>query len=76
MNKSLALSAALTLPAWLETGENFSLTGGIGFSAGGETSLGVTGIARIQGNVSGFVGGAVSSDGGTWAGKAGVRVGW
>ncbi len=76
MSKSLALNAALSLPAWLETNENFSLTGGVGFSDGGETSLGVTGIARIEGSVSGFAGAAVSTDGGTWAGKAGVRVGW
>ena len=76
LDKSFALNSALSLPAWLEKGENFSLTGGVGFSGGGETAIGVTGIMRIEGSVSGFVGGAVSSDGNNWAGKAGVRVGW
>jgi hypothetical protein len=70
------MNAALSLPAWLERGENFSLTGGVGFSGGGETAIGITGIVRIDGSVSGFVGAAVSSDGQTWAGKAGMRVGW
>ena len=59
IDKSLALNAALALPAWLEKGENFSLSGGIGFSGGGETAIGVTGIVRIDGTVSGFVGGAI-----------------
>lgn len=76
MNEALALSSALSLPAWLESNENYALTGGVGFSDGGETALGVTGIVRIEGSVSGFVGGAISSDGNNWAGKAGVRVGW
>ncbi len=76
MSESLALNSALSLPVWLETNENFSLSGGLGFSEGGETALGVTGIVRIEKSVSGFVGGAWSTDGGAWAGKAGVRVGW
>lgn len=75
LDESLAITAALGMPAWLESGENFSLTGGIGF-ANGESALGVNGIMRIQGGVSGFAGGAVSDGGGNWAGKAGVRIGW
>jgi hypothetical protein len=76
MDEAMALNAALSLPAWLEKDENFSVTGGVGFSGGGETAIGVTGIVRIEGSVSGFVGGAVSSGGDNWAGKAGVRIGW
>jgi hypothetical protein len=60
----------------LQQNENFSITGGVGFSDGGETAIGVTGIMRLDKNWAGFVGGAVSTDGGEWAGKAGVRVGW
>jgi hypothetical protein len=75
MNDSLALNAALSLPAWLETNENQSLTGGVGFSAGG-AALGVTGIRRLDGSISGFAGAAVSTEGGNWAGKAGLRIGW
>lgn len=76
LEKSLALNAALSLPAWLEHGEQFSLTGGIGFAAGGDTAIGVTGIVRMEGSAAGFVGGAVSSSGDTWVGKAGMRVGF
>lgn len=76
MDESLALNAALSLPGWLEKGENFSITGGVGFSDGGETAVGATGIVRIDGGTSAFAGGAVSTEGGAWAGKAGVRVGW
>ena len=66
----------MSLPAWLENGENYSLTGGVGFAEGGETAVGATGIVRIQGSVAGFVGAAVSTNGGSWSGKAGVRMGW
>jgi predicted outer membrane repeat protein len=76
LNKSLAINSAVSLPGWLEEKENFSLSGGIGFSAGNETALGFTGIARVDRNVSAFGGGAVATDGKGWAGKAGVRVGW
>jgi hypothetical protein len=76
MDESLALNAALSLPSWLEKGEQYSLTGGAGFSEGAETAVGVTGIVRMDGGTAGFIGGAVSTDGGTWARKAGVRVGW
>ncbi len=75
-DESLALNAALSLPSWLEKGEQYSLTGGAGFADGAETAVGVTGIVRMDGGTAGFLGGAVSTDGGNWAGKAGVRVGW
>ena len=63
------------MPAWLENQENFSISGGIGFSEG-EVAVGATGIMRLNKGVSGFVGGAISQDGRDWAGKAGMRVGW
>ena len=37
---------------------------------------GATGVARIDKGISAFVGGAVSTNGQHWVGKAGVRVGW
>ncbi|MEQ1652210.1 MAG: hypothetical protein ABL897_06970 [Hyphomicrobium sp.] len=75
-DETLALNAAISLPSWLENHESYSLSGGLGFSEGGETAVGVTGIMRLQGSTAGFAGGAVSTEGGTWAGKVGVRVGW
>jgi hypothetical protein len=76
IDSSLALSAALSLPVWLEAHENVAISGGFGFSDGGEVAFGATGVVRLDRGVSGFAGGAVSTDGGYWAGKAGVRVGW
>jgi hypothetical protein len=76
MDESLALNAALSLPAWLQQNENFSVSGGLGFSDGGETALGLTGIMRLDQSWAAFGGVAVSTDGGAWAGKAGARVGW
>jgi hypothetical protein len=70
-----ALSAAMSMPAWLETDENYSISGGVGFSEGGSTAFGATGVVRIDKNISGFVGFAVT-DQGTWAGKVGARVGF
>jgi hypothetical protein len=69
-----ALAAALSNPIWLETGENFAISGGVGFSDG-SGAFGATGLMRFDRNVSGFAGGALVDDD-TWAGKAGVRVGW
>jgi hypothetical protein len=63
------------MPVWLQQNENFSVSGGVGFSDGG-TAVGVTGVMRLDQNWAGFAGGAVSDDGKLWAGKAGVRVGW
>jgi hypothetical protein len=74
-SEALAISAALSLPAWLGDSEQFSLSGGLGFSDG-ETALGATGIARIDKNWSAFAGAAASTSGDEWAGKAGLRLGW
>lgn len=74
-SEALAISAALSLPAWLGDSEQFSLSGGLGFSDG-ETALGATGIVRIDKNLSAFAGGAASTSGDEWAGKAGLRIGW
>lgn len=70
-----ALGAAMSMPAWLETDENYSISGGVGFSEGGSTALGATGVVRIDKNIAGFVGFAVT-DQGTWAGKVGARIGF
>lgn len=76
VSDALAVAAALSTPAWLETGERFSLSGGFGFSEGA-AALGATGLMRFDKNWSGFVGGAVSTDDSDlWAGRAGVRLGW
>lgn len=73
----LAISAALSTPIWLEHGENFAISGGLGFSGDGDTALGATGIVRIDKGISGFAGGAFSTDNSDqWAGKAGMRVGF
>jgi hypothetical protein len=75
-NDAAALAAALSTPIWLEAGEKFAISGGLGF-ADNSTALGATALVRIDRNVSGFFGGAVSTEGeNTWAGKAGLRVGW
>jgi hypothetical protein len=75
-SEALALSAALSMPAWLETHENFRVSGGLGFSEGGETAVGATGVVRLDKNLAGFGGAAVNTNGGNWAGKAGLSVGW
>jgi len=76
VNKTLALDAALSMPTWLQQNETVRLSGGLGFSEGGETALGATGVMRLDENWAGFVGGAVSTNGGAWAGNAGLSVGW
>jgi hypothetical protein len=70
-----SLAAALAIPAWLETRENFSLSGGLGFDPN-RISFGATGIMRLSGSVAGFGGFAVEPQSGAWAGKVGARVGW
>lgn len=70
-----ALGAAMSMPAWLETDENYSISGGVGFAESGSTAVGVTGVVRIDKGTSGFVGFAVT-DQGTWAGKVGARIGF
>ena len=78
MDRALALSSAMSMPVWLGDSESFRVSGGVGF-AEGETALGGTAVFRlspIDKNLSGFVGGAVSSDGNDWGGKAGLSYGW
>jgi hypothetical protein len=71
-----ALAAALSTPIWLEPGENFAISGGLGFSDGA-TALGATALLRFNKNWSGFAGGAVSTDDtDLFAGKVGIRAGF
>jgi hypothetical protein len=73
---ALAVSAALSSPVWLETGERASVSGGLGFTED-STAIGLNGIYRIDKGLSGFAGGAMStSETDVWAGKAGLRLGW
>jgi hypothetical protein len=72
----MAISAALSTPVWLESGERFSVSGGLGFTED-STAVGATGLMRFDKTFSGFAGGAVSTDDtDMWAGKLGVRAGW
>jgi hypothetical protein len=73
INKSAALAAAMSEPAWLQVNENFSLTGGLGF-ASGATAFGATGIVRISGGLAGY--GGIGLTSGATVGKAGLRFGW
>lgn len=78
MDRALALSSAMSMPVWLGDSESFRISGGVGFSEG-ESALGGTAVFRlspIDRNLSGFVGGAISSDGDDWGGKAGLSYGW
>lgn len=74
-NIGLAISMAMSVPAWLESKETFSL----GLSWGhfeGENALALTGVARIDGGLS--VNGAIGlSEGGQKMGsRVGIRYGW
>ena len=75
-DEALALGAALSMPVWLQQNETGRISGGLGFGEGGETAVGATGVVRIDKNWAAFGGGAVSTQGGAWAGKAGVSYGW
>ena len=75
-DEALALGAALSMPVWLQQNETGRISGGLGFSEGGETAVGATGVVRINKSWAAFGGGAVSTQGGAWAGKAGVSFGW
>lgn len=75
LDKSLALSAAISTPVWLGDSENFAVSGGVGFSDS-ETAIGFNGVMRFDRTWSGFAGGAISQDGETWSGRAGLRAGW
>jgi hypothetical protein len=76
LGEIVALSAALSQPAWLESSERFSVTGGLGVANDGSIAFGMTGIMRLRGSASGYVGLAVEPQHGMWAGKVGGRVGW
>jgi hypothetical protein len=76
-NAGLAMTEALSMPAWLEDWERFSISGGLGFGPDGSPALGMTGIMRIRGSLSGFAGLAVAPErGGFWGGRVGARFGW
>lgn len=75
VDKSLAVSAALSTPVWLGDSEKFAVSGGFGFSDD-ETAFGATGVMRFDKNWSGFAGGASSTDGDLWSARAGLRFGW
>lgn len=76
LHDSQAVSAALATPIWLEQGENFAVSGGVGFTDG-SAAFGMTGVMRLGHNVAGYAGGAISAnDTNYWAGKAGLRLGW
>jgi hypothetical protein len=72
----VALTSALSMPAWLESGERFAVSGGLGVAGDGSTALGMTGIMRLRGSASGFVGFAYEPSRGMWGGRVGGRVGW
>jgi len=73
----LAVAAALSTPVWLEEGERFAISGGLGFSADGDTALGATAIVRIDKGLSAYAGGAFSTDDtDNAAGKLGLRAGF
>ena len=84
-NHALALSSALSQPAWLEKGERFSVSGGFGFGLDGTSStasaVGLTGIMRLTPtinpyNAAGFAGVSYEPGLGMWGGRVGARVGW
>jgi hypothetical protein len=72
---TLALSAALSPPVWLGDKETVRVSVGTGFNEGA-AAVGAAGVVRIDGGLAGFVGGAVSTETGAWAGKAGISLGW
>jgi hypothetical protein len=78
---SAALASALAMPVWLESRENFAISGGLGFDQFG-MGFGATGVMRLNQNLSVFLGGAIVPSTQTfsgrseWGGKVGGRVGW
>jgi hypothetical protein len=71
---AIALSAAIP-DSWLSDSENFALALGGGFTDG-SSAFGGIGTFRINKNLSAYGGGSTLTDGGTWAAKGGVRLGW
>lgn len=75
VDRSLALSLALSQPVWLETHENFAVSGGFGYT-NDQAAFGFTGVMRLSRNLSGYGGIAVLPYGGVgWGSKAGLRFG-
>jgi hypothetical protein len=75
VNRSVAVATALSQPVWLEAHENFALSGGFGFSDN-QAAFGATGVMRFSRGLAGYGGLSVSTNGGYWGGKAGLRLGW
>jgi hypothetical protein len=71
---NIALSAAIP-DSWLSDSENFAISLGGGFTDG-SSAIGAIGTFRINKNLSAYGGGSTLTDGGTWAAKGGVRLGW
>lgn len=71
---AIALSAAIP-DSWLSDSENFAISLGGGFTDG-SSAFGGIGTFRINKNLSAYGGGSTLTDGGTWAAKGGVRLGW
>jgi hypothetical protein len=69
-----AFTAAISQPAWLEKGENYSVSGGLGFGENA-TAFGLTGIMRIAPNAAAYGGFAVGPSR-LIGGKVGARFGW
>ena len=71
---AIALSAAIP-DSWLSDSESFAIAVGGGFTDG-STAFGGIGTFRLSKNLSAYGGGSTLTDGGTWAAKGGVRLGW
>ena len=71
---AIALSAAIP-DSWLSDSENFALALGGGFTDG-SSAFGGIGTFRISKNLSAYGGGSTLTNGGTWAAKGGIRLGW
>ncbi len=74
IDDAIALSAAIP-DSWLSDSENFAIAVGGGFTDG-SSAIGGIGTFRINKNLSAYGGGSTLTDGGTWAAKGGVRLGW
>jgi hypothetical protein len=74
-DKAAALGIALGGPIWLESRENFAISGNVGLYED-RSAFAIGGVMRIQGGLS--VNGAVGlvDDGKTAGGRLGVRYGW
>jgi hypothetical protein len=74
IDQQAAVAAALSQPAWLNEKENFSFTGGVGFTDDA-LAFGGTALVRVpETPLSLYGGAAVSSEGNEWSGKAGGRL--